>query len=144
MATFYKFDQFVEDLAHQVHDLSSDAITIALTLTAPVQTNEILGNLTPIAYTNVVTTPNASRVCGTPTSSAQTSGVYKLTFADMTITATGGSIADFRYIVIYNDTPASPLNPLIGWYDYGSTLSLSIGETLLIDWDASAGTLTIT
>jgi len=145
MATYTKVQQFVEDLAHGVHDLETDALTVALcaTANAPVATNSILSDLTEISYTNVVTTPTASRVIGTPTSSGQTTGTYKLVLPDMTITATGGAIAAFQYVVIYNDTPSSPLNPLICFFDYGSALTLATGETLLIDFDAANGLLQI-
>jgi hypothetical protein len=144
MATFNKFNSFVEALAEKVHNLGSDALTIALTngANAPVATNTQLSDLTQISYTNVVTTPNASRVIGV-TSSLQTSGTYKLILPDMTITATGGAIAPFRYVVIYNDTATN--DELIGWYEYpgGVDLTLASGESLLIDFDGSGGVLTI-
>ena len=147
MATFQKFYQFSEDLAHGVHDFSADTIKIALIASvAPAQTNEVLANITAneIAYTNVSTSPNSGRDCGAPSVAVQTSGVYKLLFADMTITAVTGAIPTFRWIVLYNDTPVAPADPLIGYYDYGSNLDLALGETLLIDWDNTNGTFTIT
>jgi len=142
MAAFNKFNSFVEALAEKKHDLGADALTIALcaAANAPIASNTVLANLTQIAYTNVVTTPNASRVIGV-TTSAQTSGTYKLVLPDMTITATGGAIAAFRYVVIYNDTATN--DELIGWYDYLSDLTLLTGETLLIDFDSSGGVLTL-
>lgn len=142
MAAFNKFHSFVEALAEKVHNLGSDALTIALcnAANAPVASNTVLANLTQIAYTNVVTTPNASRVIGV-TTSGQTSGTYKLVLPDMTITATGGAIAAFRYVVIYNDTATN--DELIGWYDYGSDLTLLTGETLLVDFSAANGVITL-
>lgn len=140
MATFNKINSFVEHLAEKVHNLGADALTIALTNTAPTAGMILLSEITEIAYTNVVTTPTAARVIGV-TSSAQTSGTYKLVLPDMVITATGGAIATFRYIVIYNDAPTSPLDPLIGWYDYGSAVTLADGETFTIDFDATNGVL---
>ena len=142
MAAFNKFHSFVEALAEKVHNLGSDSLTIALcnAANAPVASNTVLANLTQIAYTNVVTTPNASRVIGV-TSSGQTSGTYKLILPDMTITATGGAIAAFRYVVIYNDTATN--DELIGWYDYGSDLTLLTGETLLVDFSAANGVITL-
>lgn len=142
MAVFNKFNSFVLALAHKLHDLETDALTIALcnAANAPVATNTILANLTPIAYTNVVTTPNASRVIGV-TSSAQTSGTYRLILPDMTITATGGAILPFRYVVIYNDTATD--DELIGWYDYLSDVTLLVGETMLIDFDGVNGVLSL-
>jgi hypothetical protein len=142
MATFNKFNSFVEALAEKVHNLGSDALTVALcaAANAPVAGNTVLANLTQIAYTNVVTTPTASRVIGV-TTSAQTSGTYKLVLPDMTITATGGNIAAFRYVVIYNDTATN--DELIGWYDYGSDVTILTGETLLVDFNAASGVLTL-
>lgn len=137
MATFNKINAFVENVAEKVHNLQSDALTIALcaAANAPVATNSILGDLTQISYTNL-----SSRVL-TVSSSSQSSGTYSLTLADLVLTASGGSVATFRYIVIYNDTPTSPADPLIGWYDYGSNLTLADGESLTIDFTGAALTI---
>lgn len=136
MAAFNKFNQFVEDLAKKVHNLSADALTIALTASAnaPVATNAVLADLTQIAYTNL-----SARV-PTITSCTQTSGTLKLILADLVLTASG-AVAAFRYVVLYNDTPTSPSKPLIGWWDYGSNLTLASGETFTIDFDNAAGVL---
>ena len=123
--------------------MGSDTLTVALSNTAPSsETNDpsddgngILSNVTQISYTNL-----SSRVI-TRSSSAQTSGTYKLVLADLTLTASGGSVGPFRYIYIYNDTASN--DELIGYYDYGSSITLADGDTLTIDFDASAGVLTI-
>lgn len=138
MATFNKFNAFVEHLSEGVHNLQSNQLVIALTNTAPVATNSVLADLTQIAYTNL-----SSRNL-TVASSAQTSGTYKLTVNDITLTASGGSVGPFRYVVIYNDTPTSPVDPLIGYYDYGSSLTLAAGETITIDFDNTNGLLQLT
>jgi len=135
MATFNKFNAFVENLAEKVHNLGSDTLTIALTNTAPSAANGVLADLTQIAYTYC-----SARVPSI-TSSTQTSGTYKLVLADLTLTASGGSVGPFRYVVLYNDTPTSPADPLIGWYDYASSITLLTGESLLIDFDAANGVL---
>lgn len=137
MATYNKFNQFVEDLAHKVHNMSSDTFTVALTAAAnaPVATNSVLADLTQIAYTNL-----SSRVLGAPTTSAQSSGTFTQLWPDLVLTASG-AVAAFRYVVIYNDTPTSPLDPLICWYDYGSDLTLASGETLTIDFTTSSFTI---
>lgn len=138
MATFNKFSQFVEDLAKGVHNLATGALTIALcaTANAPVAGNATLAALTQISYTNL-----SSRAC-TTTSCVQTSGTLKLLIVDLVLTASG-AVAAFQYVVLYNDTPTSPADPLIGWYDYGSALTLASGETFTIDFDGAAGVLTI-
>lgn len=129
-----KFDCFVENLAEKVHDLGADNLTVALTNSAPIASNTVLANITEIAYTNLST-----RLI-TRTSSAQTAGTYKLVLADLVLSATG-SVGPFRYVVVYNDTPTSPLDPLIGWYDYGSSITLNAGESLTLDFDPTNGAL---
>ena len=133
MATFNKFNSFVEALAEGTHNLGSDTLTIALTNTAPVAGNTVLANITEIAYTNV-----SSRVLTSVTSS-QTGGTYTLDAADLVLTASG-TVPTFRYVVLYNDTATS--DELIGFYDYGSAVDLTSGETFTITFDAS-GVLTL-
>lgn len=142
MATFNKFHQFVEDLAKGVHNFTSDStctVTVALcaSANAPVATNSVLANLTQISYTNL-----SSRVV-TGVTAEQTSGTVTFTANDLVLTASGGPVATFRYVVIYNDDPTSPADPLIGWWDYGAAgVTLADGETLTIDFGASGfGTL---
>lgn len=137
MANFQKFNAFSEAVCEKVHNLGSDTLTVALCASgnAPVATNTVLANLTQIAYTNLST-----RVI-TTASSSQTAGVYKLTLTDLVLTASG-AVADFRYIVIYNDTATN--DELIGWYDYGTNISMTTDDTLTIDFNASDGVITLT
>lgn len=138
MATFNKFNAFVEDLAEKKHNLGSDQLVVALcaAANAPVATNSVLANLTQISYTNL-----SSRNITTSTSS-QSSGTYKLICNDLTLSASGGSVETFRYIVIYNDTASN--DELIGWYDFGSDVTLSSGDAFLIDFDGTNGVLSLT
>jgi len=138
MAAYNKVNIFVEDLGKAVHNLATHVLTIALTTTAnkPVATNAILGNLTQIAYTNL-----SARV-PTLTSYGQTSGTGKLILQDLILTASG-AVAAFGAIVLYNDTPTSPADPLISWWEYGSDVTLANTETFTIDFDQSGGVLTI-
>ncbi len=133
MVAYNKFEQFVEDLAHQVHGQDTDQFTVALMAAAPsASLDAVLADITEIAYTNL----SARDI--TTTSSAQTGGVYKLTLTDLVLTATG-AVATFRYVVIYNNTPAAPLDPLVAWYDHGSNVTLANGETFTIDFDDTNG-----
>lgn len=139
MAAFNKFNQFVEDLAKKVHNLSADTLKNMLTNTAPVATNSIKGDLTDLTAGNGYT---AGGTAATISSCAQTSGTLKLVLADVVWTATG-SMGPFRYDVLYNDTPTSPADPLIGWWDYGSAVTLASGETFTTDYDPTTGALQI-
>lgn len=134
MATYTKFQPFVEKLAEKAHNLGSDQLVVALTNSAPSAANGVLADITEISYTNL-----SSRNI-TTTSSAQTSGTYKLVLADLTLTASG-TVGPFRYVVIYNDTATN--DELIGYYDYGSALSLISGDTFTLDFDGAAGVLTL-
>lgn len=140
MAAFNKFNQFVEDVAEKVHNLGADTLKVLLTNTAPAATNAVKADLTEISAGNGYT---AGGTAATISSSSQTSGTYKLVLADVVFTASGGSIGPFRYAVLYNDTPTSPADPLIGWWDYGSALTLNAGDTFTVDFSPTNGVLTL-
>jgi len=131
MATFNKINSFVLDVASGVHQLqtgTTHVFKVALTNTAPVATNTILANITQVANGNGYATGGIS--CGTVTG-AQASGTFKFTLGtDPVWTAAGGTIGPFRYAVLYNDTPTSPADPLIGWWDYLSSVTLAIASSL--------------
>jgi hypothetical protein len=145
MASFVKINDFVANAVENM-DLESDQLIIALSNTAPgsessnptADGNGILGNVTQVSYSNL-----SSRNL-TTSSSGQSGGVYKLVLADLTLTASGGSVAAFRYIYIYNDTVTSPADPLVGYYDYGSSLTLNDGDTFTIDFSPSNGVVQLT
>lgn len=138
MAAFNKFNSFVEAVAEKVHNLQSDSLKVMLTLTAPVATNAVKTDLTDIAAGNGYT---AGGTATTVSSSAQTSGTYKLVCTDVTFTASGGSFANFRYAVLYNDTATN--KELIGFWDYGATVTLTDANSFIVDFDGTNGVLTI-
>lgn len=138
MAAYVKIQSFVEKLAEKVHNLGADNLTVGLTtnLNAPVNTDNILTDITEIAYT----------FCSTRllvvTGSIQVGGVYKLTVTDHVLTATGGSIGPFQWVFIYNDTAAS--KDLIAFFDYGSEITVLDGETFTLNFDDAEGLLQLT
>lgn len=138
MATFNKFNSFVEALAEKVHNLGSDTLKVMLTNTAPAAANAVKADITEIAAGNGYV---AGGTQATQVSSSQASGLYKLVLNDVTFTASGGTIGPFRYVVLYNATAVN--GELIGWYDYGSSITLNAGESLTVDFDATNGVLTI-
>ncbi len=140
MAAYNKFQAFVEHVAEKVHNLGADSLKVMLTNVAPVATNSVKADLTEIAAGNGYT---AGGTVATISGSSQAGGTYKLTLGDVVFTAAGGAIGPFRYAVLYNDTPTSPADPLIGWWDYGAGVTLQDGETFTVDMDAANGVLTI-
>lgn len=140
MASFVKLNGFVEHLAEGVHNLGSGQLVIALSNTAPgsevtpptgATTACVLANVTQITYTNL-STRNV-----TTSSSSQSAGTYSLVCTDLVLTSSGGTTGPFRYVYLYNDTPTSPADPLIGYWDYGSALTLNNGETFTVDFGAN-------
>ena len=138
MATFNKFNAFVENLAEKVFHIGSDTLKVMLTNAAPSASNSVKADLTEISAGNGYTSGGTA---ATISSSAQTSGTYKLVLADVVFTAAGGSIGPFRYAVLYDDTAAS--DQLIGHWDYGSSITISSGETFTVDFNASTGIMTL-
>lgn len=138
MATFNKFNAFVENLAEKGMNLGSDTLKVALTNTAPSASNSLLADITQISSGNGYTTGGTA---ATISSSAQSSGTYKLVLADVVFTASGGTIGPFRYAVLYDDTSTGDM--LIGYWDYGSSVTLADTETFTVDFDGTAGVLTI-
>ena len=137
MATFNKFNAFVADVGTKVHNLNADTLKVCLSDVAPVATNTILSNITQI------TAGNGYSSGGTAVGSnaySQTSGLATLTGGNVVFTASGGSIAQFRYAVLYNSTPAN--GNLIGWFDYGAEVNVTTGNTFTVAWNAS-GILTV-
>lgn len=141
MASYNKFQQFVENLCKGVHNFTSDStctVTVALcaTANAPVATNAVLADLTQIAYTNL-----SSRVI-TGITAEHTTGTVTFTANDLVLTASGGAVATFRYVVFYDDDPTSPADPLICWFDYGAAgVTLADTETFTIDVTTGFATL---
>ena len=136
MASFNKFNAFVADLANKVHNLGSDTLKIMLTDAAPVATNTVKSHIAEIAAGNGYA---AGGGAVTITSSAQLGGTYKLVGSNVTFTAAGGAIAQFRYAVIYNSTPAN--GNLIGWWDYGSEVNVTNGNSFQVQLDPVNGIL---
>ena len=119
-----------------VHDFSTHSLKASLHNTAPVNTNTVFANLTEITAQNGYTAGGQTLDSETL---SETSGTAKLTIADEVFTASGGTFGPFRYVNIYNDTPTSPADPLICFFDYGSAISLLDTETLTLDFSAADG-----
>jgi hypothetical protein len=136
MATYNKFNSFVEAVAEGVHNLGSDTLKVMLTNTAPTAADTQKSDLTEISAGNGYTAGGST---ATTSSSSQTSGTYSLVLTDVVFTATG-SVGPFRYAVLYNDTATN--DELIGYWDYGSSISLANGETFTVDFGTNVLTIT--
>ena len=119
MASFVKFQCFIEDVFEKVHNLGSDTLKLALSNTAPTAaTDDEFTDITEISDGNGYTAGGEEL---TVTSSSQSSGTYSLVItSDIVWTATG-AVGPFRYIVLYNSTASN--DELIGYWDYGSEVT---------------------
>lgn len=138
MANYNKFNVFVSDLATKVHNLNSDTLKILLTNTAPVATNTVKANITEISAGNGYTAGGTQAVF---VSGNNTSGTYKLILSAVVFTASGGSIGPYQYAVLYNSTAAS--GNLIAWWDYGTALTLTNGNSFTVSLDQTNGVFTL-
>ena len=140
MAAYNKYHNFVEDLIEGVHDFDAHTFKVMLSNTAPnASTHTVRADAAEISAGNGYTAGGTA----TSITTSETSGTAKVVGTDVTFTASGGSIADFRYAILYNDTPSSPADPLIAWWDYGAALTITSGNSFTVDFDASAGIFTL-
>ncbi len=145
MASYVKYDVFTEDLAQGVHDLfgtagsGANTLKVLLSNTAPnVSTDALRSQTTELSTANGYTSGGQS-VANVGTRSG---GVTTVVATDVVWTASGGSIGPFRYVILYNDTPTSPLDPLVAYWDYGSSITLLTTETFTVDFGATLLTIT--
>lgn len=137
MASFVKFNQFATDLSTGKHNLGSDVLYCGLTNSAPTaSSNAVWSDITEIAAGNGYTAGGSS----TGNTGGASSGTYTVTGTNITWTASGGAISTFRYVVLYNHTQSSPVKPLVGYWDYGSALTLNSGDSLTVKFNGGAST----
>lgn len=143
MAAYVKFNVFVGDLVGKVHDLlgtagsTADTLKIYLSNTAPnAATNTVKSDLAEITQQNGYTAPVSTGNVG-----VNSTGTVTVTGTNITITASGGSVGPFRYIVLYNSTAGT--TPMVSYWDYGSSLTLNDGDSFIIKFNngASSGTI---
>jgi hypothetical protein len=144
VASFVKYEQFVADLCSGVHQFqtgTSHVLRVALTNAAPnAATHAVRADITELSTANGYTSGGIS--VGTITG-AETSGTFKCTGGTDPVWTASGAGFTARYAVLFNDTPTSPADPLIGYWDYGSSFTLAAGETFTVDLDQSNGLFTI-
>jgi hypothetical protein len=133
---FNYFDSTAYEIAKGTHNLDSDTLMIGLSNASPSPTNTVWADITEISA------GNGYSAGGTAISSlavSQVSDTGKLDGDNVTFTASGGSIAQFQYLVLYNDTAAS--KQLLGYWDAGAAVDLYDGDEFTIN--LSGGILTV-
>jgi hypothetical protein len=139
MASFVKFEKASEDIAKKVHNFAAagDTLKVYLSNTAPnAATMSVKADLAEITNQNGYTAP-----VDIQNDVSRSGGTTSVTAVDVVVTASGGAVGPFRYAVIYNDTPTSPADPLLGYYDYGGAVTLNSGESFTVDFGAALFTL---
>lgn len=138
MAAYTKFDCFVEDMAHRVHDLAADTLKCMLVDVQPNRVNAVVADLSEIVSGNgyVLGGKVAPFI-----SDGQINGQYTLYLANPSQwVASGGTIGPFKYVVLYN--ASRPGGPLIAWWEYpGAAITMQPTEKFGHDLDQVNGTL---
>lgn len=138
MATYNKYEVFTEDLAEKVHNLDADTLKVMLSNTTPnAATHATRSQVTELGAGNGYSSGGTD----TQNATSRSGGTTSITGVDVVFTASGGTIGPFRYVELYNDTPTSPADPLIGWWDYGSSITLNDTETFTVDFGSSMFTI---
>lgn len=134
MATFNKFQDFAEQIGLEQHQLSTDTLKVALTNTLPVNTQTTFDPVT----NHAAPASGAGYPAGgsdTTNTWSETGGTATAGATNVVFTASGGQIGPFRYVVLYNDTNATDM--LVGWWDYGSSITLNDTETFTVNFSTS-------
>src|SRR5690242_8109000 len=139
MASYNKFNQFTKDLVDGVHDFDADTFKFYLSNATPsASADAVKADLAEITNQNGYTAPVTTTI-----STSTSSGTAKVTGSDPSVITASGTVGPFQYVVLYNDTPTSPADPLIAWWDYGSAVTMANGDTFTIDCDGTNGLFTI-
>ena len=139
MASFNKYQSWVEYMTEGAN-VGSDTFKVILSNTAPnAATHTVLADAGDLSTTGGYTAGGNTAAVST---SAQSGGTFKLVLADpATWTGSGGGFGPFRYVILYDDTVTG--DPLVGWWDYGSSISVAASETFTVDFSASNGVFTV-
>jgi hypothetical protein len=136
MAAFNRFEIFSEHLAEKVHNLDADQLEVYLSNAAPSASGDaVKADLAEISTGNGYTGPQ-----DTQNATSRTGAVTSVTGVDIVVTASG-AVGPFQYAVLQNTTPTSPADPLIGWWDYGTPITMASGETFTVDFGSSMFTI---
>ena len=138
MATYTKYNQFVEDVAKAVHNFGTHTFKVALSNGTPAATHATLSAITELTTANGYTAGGATT---TISGTTQSGGTLTIVASDPAAWTASGAGITFRYAALYNDTPTSPADPLIAYWDNGSSTTVTAGNTLQVDFGATLFTL---
>lgn len=137
MAAYVKFEKFSEDMVNAVHNFGTHAFKVLLALSAPsASLDAVKADLTDELGTGGGYTAGGT---ATTISISRSGGTTTVDATNVVFTASGGNIGPFRYAVLYNDTPTSPADPLVGYWDYGSNATITDGNTFTVDTGSGTG-----
>jgi len=146
MASYNKFNFFVQDLCEGLHNFKTSGggtYKILLTNSAPnSSTWHVLADVTGELTTTGGYTAGGATI--TLSSESQTSGTEKVVVSagSPTWTGSGGGMGPFRYVVFYRSDSTN--KELVCWFDYGSSISLNATDTFTVTFDGSNGLFQLT
>jgi len=137
MASYVKFQDFSEQLVEGTHDFDAHTFKVYLTNAAPSAADDaVKADLAEITAENGYSAGGAATTIAT----SEAGGTTTVTGTQVAWTAAGGTIGPFRYAVLYNDTSAN--DNLVAYWDYGSAVTLGIGESFTAKFNnTSPGTI---
>jgi hypothetical protein len=135
MATFTRPNIFSLNLCNKVFDLDTDTFRWVLSNTAPVLgSTNLLSNVTQISTSGGYTqmTDGAGGLLATMAALSQTGASTNVGMSASVVLTATGAVGPFQYLILIDDTPTSPLNPVIGWLDHGSAVTMANTDTYTI------------
>lgn len=136
MPTFTPYNSFIQELGRGGHDLDADVLKIALSNTAPDAADATLADISEISAGGGY---SAGGETVANNAYSQTGGVGILTGDDVIFSASG-SVAAFRYAIMYN---SSKSDKLVGYLDHGSSITMTAGDSYTVNADPADGYLQV-
>ncbi len=138
---YNKFEVFVGDLGSGFHDLTAGGHVLKVYATDNPPSTSADSIKTDLVE---ITAENGYPAAGTDVANTyvEATGTATLVGSDVTWTAASGSFGPLRYIVLFNEDQTTPVDPLIAWWDRGSSVTINDGESFTVDFGADIFTLT--
>lgn len=142
MATFTFYDAW-KGVSGASANLSSDTLKLSLCSAVPA-TSAVAASALKTNATEISAAGGYTAKTPTVTWTGTSTMTLGLT-ADQVWTASGAAFDQFRYVLLWDDTVTSPnADPCIGYWDYGSNVTLNDGESFTLDLNGSFAAYTLT